>query len=145
MSTPDLRRVELLGRADDDTGRVDLVDDAGAARRNRGAGVAGDDRLHAGADERRLGPDQRHRLALHVGAHQRAVGVVVLEERDERRGDRNELLRRHVHEVDVVARDHDHVAGVPAEDQVLGELALLRRGRAFAWATVYFASSIAER
>ena len=97
-----LRRIEVLGRADDDTGRVDLVDDAAAAGGDRRAGIAGDDRLHAGADQRRLGPDQRHRLALHVGAHQRAVGVVVLEERDQRRGDRNELLRRHVHEVDLV-------------------------------------------
>ena len=44
--------------------------------------VAGGVLLHASADERRLGPDQRHGLALHVGAHQGAVGVVVLEERD---------------------------------------------------------------
>src|SRR5439155_285654 len=51
--------VDLLGRPDDDTGRVDLVDDAGPPGRNGGAGVAGDDRLHAGADERRLGLDQR--------------------------------------------------------------------------------------
>jgi hypothetical protein len=43
---------------------------------------------------------QRHGLTLHVRAHQRAVGVVVLEERDQRRGDRDELLRRHVHQVD---------------------------------------------
>ena len=80
--------------------------------------------FHAGADERRLGPHQRHRLALHVRAHQRAVGVVVLEERDERRGDRDELLRRHVHVVDLVGRDHQDVAGMPADDQVLGEAAL---------------------
>ena len=46
---------------------------------------------------------QRHRLALHVGAHERAVGVVVLEERDQRRGHRDQLVRRHVHEVDVLA------------------------------------------
>ena len=120
-----LRGVELLGRADDDTGRVDLVDDAGAAGRDRGAGVAGDDRLHAGADERRLGLDQRHRLALHVRAHQRAVGVVVLEERDQRRGDRDDLLRRHVHQVD--AGPAGTMITSPAwrqSDQVLGELAL---------------------
>ena len=58
------------------------------------AGLLGDDHvtgvdrgaaLHAGADQRRVGPQQRHGLALHVRAHQRAVGVVVLEERDQRR------------------------------------------------------------
>ena len=56
-------------------------------------GVAGGAVLDAGADVRRLGADQRNGLALHVGAHERAVGVVVLEERDQRRGDRDDLLR----------------------------------------------------
>ena len=49
-----LGRVGLLGRAHDDAGRVDLVDDAGAARGDRRARIARDDRLHAGADERRV-------------------------------------------------------------------------------------------
>ena len=116
-----LGRIGLVGRADDDTGRVDLIDDAGAARRDRGARVTRNHAFHAGADERRLGANERHRLALHVRAHQRAVGVVVLEERDERRGHRNELLRRHVHEVDLVARHEMHVAGLTADDQVFRE------------------------
>jgi hypothetical protein len=51
--------------------------------------------------KRRLGLQQRHRLTLHVRAHQRAVGVVVLEERDQRGGDRDQLLRRHVDQVHV--------------------------------------------
>ena len=88
---------------------------------------------------------QRHRLALHVRAHQRAVGVVVLEERDQRRGDRDELLGRHVHEVDAVRRDDDDVAGVTADDEVLGQAGRLSSITAFACATLYFASSIAER
>ena len=108
-----LGRIGLVGRADDDTGGVHLIDHAGAARRDRRAGIARDHALHAGADERRLGVHERHRLALHVGAHQRAVGVIVLEERNERRGDRDELLRRHVHEVDLVGRNELHVAGMP--------------------------------
>ena len=57
------------------------------ARDDGDAGVARHDALHAGADERRIGAEQRHRLALHVGAHEGAVGVVVLEERDQRGGD----------------------------------------------------------
>ena len=36
---------------------------------------------------------QGNSLPLHVRAHQRTVGVVVLEERNERRRDRNQLLR----------------------------------------------------
>ena len=86
--------------------------------------VAGDDAFHAGADERRFGAHQRHGLPLHVRAHQRAVGVIVLEERNERRRDRNELLRRHVHEVDLVRRNELHVAGMPHDDQIVGEAAL---------------------
>ena len=58
------------------------------------AGVAGGAVLDAGADVRRLGAHQRDGLLLHVGAHQGAVGVVVLEERDQRRADRDDLLRR---------------------------------------------------
>ncbi len=98
--------------------------DAGAARRDRGARVARHHAFHAGADERRVGANQRHRLALHVRAHQRAVGVVILEERNERGRDRNELLRRHVHEVDLVARNRKHVAGMAADDHVFRELAV---------------------
>ena len=131
-----LGRIELAGGAHDDTGGVDLIDHAGAARRDRGAGVTRDHAFHAGADERRLGAHQRHRLALHVGAHQRAVGVVVLQERDQRRRHRNELLRRHVHVVDLVGRDHLHVAGMAADDQVFGEAALWRRSAELACATV---------
>ena len=43
-----------------------------------------------------------HGLALHVRAHERAVGVVVLEERDERRRDADELHRTDVDVVDVL-------------------------------------------
>ena len=121
MSTPGLVGSGLVGGADDDTGGVDLIDHAGAARGDRGAGIAGDHAFHAGADERRLGTHQRHRLALHVGAHERAVGVVVLEERDERRRHRNELLRRHVHEVHLVRRNELHVAGVAHDHEIVGE------------------------
>ena len=88
---------------------------------------------------------QRHRLALHVRAHQRAVGVVVLEERDQRRGDRDELLRRHVHEVDAVARHHHDVAGMAADDQVLGQRAVRRRSARWPARRSTCASSIADR
>ena len=97
-----LRRIGLFRGADNDTRRVHLIDDAGAAGGDRGARIARDHFFHAGADERRLGLDERHGLTLHVRAHEGAVGVVVLEERDERRGDRHELLRRHVDVVDLV-------------------------------------------
>src|SRR5690606_39086753 len=57
-----LAGIEIFRGADDDTGGVDLVDHAGAPRRNGGTGVTGNDRLHAGSHERRLGTNQWHRL-----------------------------------------------------------------------------------
>ena len=64
-------------------------------------------------DQRGLGDHQRHGLALHVGAHERAVGVVVLQERDEGGGDRDDLLRGDVHVVDVDSGPgHDRLAAL---------------------------------
>ena len=48
--------------------------------------------LHSGTDDGRFGIDQRHGLALHVGAHQGAVGVIVLQKGDQRRRDGDDLL-----------------------------------------------------
>ena len=79
-----------------------------------------------GADERRLRDHQRHRLPLHVRAHQGAVRVVVLEERDQRRRDRDDLRRRDVHVLDVLGRDHHGLARAgAAEHLLLEELARL--------------------
>ena len=89
------------------------------------AGVARGALLHAGADDRRLRLEERHGLALHVRTHERAVGVVVLEERDERRRDRDDLLGRDVHVLDLVgARLRERVA-VARRDALGDEVALL--------------------
>ena len=72
---------------------------------------------------------RRHGLALHVGAHQRAVGVVVLEERHQRRRDRHGLHRRDVHEVDLARRLEQRFALVAAGDELRGEVALLVQRR----------------
>ena len=95
--------------------------------------VAGVDRgavLHAGADQGRVATDQRHGLALHVGAHQRAVGVVVLEERDQGRRDRHHLARRDVHVVDLVGQDlADLTVTLADQDALLGEAVLVVQRR----------------
>ena len=83
-----------------------------------GAGVAGDALFQTGADERRFGDEQRHGLALHVRTHQRAVRVVVFEERNQAGGHRDELLRRDVHVIDVRRLDVDEVALAAADDAV---------------------------
>src|SRR5436190_6265350 len=123
--------VLALPRLHDDALRVDVDDrarprgDDDVARVDRGAV------LEAGADERRLAHEQRHRLALHVRSHESAVRVVVLEERDERRRDRDDLRRRDVHQVDVLRRRHHGLAlRGAAQDRVGGELAVLVELRA---------------
>ncbi len=107
--------------------------------------VAGHDVLEAGADERRFRLQERHGLTLHVRAHQRAVGVVVLEERHERRGDGDELLRRDT-------SMNSTWSGVvitkfpPLRQETSSSVMRLRASIvALAWAMVYFASSIADR
>ena len=74
---------------------------------------------------RRLRAQQRYRLALHVRAHQSAVGVVVLQERHQRCGDRNQLLRADVDVVDFLAVDQHEVAGLAGIDQFRNDAALV--------------------
>ena len=126
----DVRQVRLVAvGADDDARRVDALDRTVATREDAHTAVAGELALHAGADVRRVRPDEGNRLALHVGAHESAVRVVVLEERNERSGDRHHLVGSDVHELDHVGRDHVEVAVEARRDEGLAELALLVDGR----------------
>jgi hypothetical protein len=74
-----------------DAGGIDVVDHAAAGGGDNGAGVDRGDALDAGADEGLFGTQHGHGLALHVGAHQRAVRVVVLQEGHQRGGHRHDL------------------------------------------------------
>ena len=106
MSTPASSAADFVFvDAHHDAARVDLVDHAAALGGDGDARVARHRALDAGTDQRRLRTQRRHGLALHVRAHQRAVRVVVLEERHQRRRDRHGLHRRDVHEVDFAPAD----------------------------------------
>ena len=104
---------------DDDTAGVGGGDDAGAFGDDDRLRVDGDATFEAGAHERGFGHDEGHALALHVGTHERAVRVVMLQERDEGGGDGDDLLRRDVHVIDVF---RIHFEDVVAETD--GHLAL---------------------
>ena len=67
--------------------------------------------LHTSSDIRRFGAYQRHSLALHVGTHQGAVGIVVLKERNQSRRHRHDLLRRYVNELHLIRWNHLDVGG----------------------------------
>src|SRR5699024_1358541 len=53
--------------------------------------------------------DQRNSLSLHVSTHQCTVGVIVFKEWDTCRGNRNNLLRRNIHVVNVFNTGFDVV------------------------------------
>ncbi len=101
------------------------IHNAVALGQNHGARIARGDALHARAYERRFGNKQRHRLPLHVRAHERAVGVVVLEERHQGRSDRDELLRRDVDIIHVGAVDQHEVPLAARVHQIFSDLALI--------------------
>ena len=84
--------------------------------------------LQARGHQRRLGDQQRHRLPLHVGTHQGAVGVVVLQEGDQSRRHAHHLARRHVDVLHLVDRRHREVAVVAGDDRVADQLAVVDRG-----------------
>ena len=116
------RQLAVLG--DDDAAGVDGGDGAGLRGDHDNLGVARDALLKAGADERRLVLEQRHALALHVRAHERAVGVVVLEERNHAGGNGDDLLGRDVHVVDLLRLDLEELA-VAAHGDLADEMALV--------------------
>ena len=118
----DLARGRLVVvHPDHDPVRIDVVDVAAAQRGDHRAGVDRAGALDAGADHRLLRTQAGHGLALHVRAHQRAVGVVVLEERDQRGRDRDDLRGCDVDVLDLVGRGQQRLAVDPHRDQLVGQ------------------------
>src|SRR5271156_5768421 len=109
----------LTLHADDNALGVDRIDDAVALGQDHGAGVARGDAFHPGADQRRFRHQQGNRLALHVGAHECAVGVVVLQERHQRSGNRDQLLGAHVDVIHLCAIHQHKVALAARVDQIV--------------------------
>src|SRR5437773_5004523 len=77
--------------------------------------------FRSGADKRGLGPQERHGLLLHVGAHEGPVGVVVLDEGDQGGGDRDDLLGRHVH------RSEEHTSELQSHHDLVCRLLLEKK------------------
>ena len=90
-------------------GFVGLDDDMTSVHRHHFPVIIGDYQLarvqsgfafHAGRDQRRFRFNAGHRLPLHIGTHQSAIGVIVFQKRYEPSRDGNKLLRRDIHEID---------------------------------------------
>ena len=65
--------------------------------------------------------NQRHGLPLHVGPHQRPVGVVVFQEWNTCRGYGNDLLWRNVHVVDVFSGSRNVIFLITTHDFFFGK------------------------
>ena len=89
------------------------------------AGVARSCTLDACRHVRRVGHRERHGLFLHVAPHECAVGVVVLDERNERGRDGERLVGRDLHEIHVLALHERRDAFFADFDYFFGELPFL--------------------
>ena len=111
------------------TGSVDIVHDTATGGRDHGAGVDGRDALDAGTDKGFLRTQHRHRLTLHVRAHQCAVRIVMLQEGHERRSDRHDLCRRHVHVLHALSAAQNGFAFFTGRHQLTGQHAVFVQSR----------------
>ena len=75
--------------------------------------------FHAGAHQRFVGAEGRHGLTLHVGPHQGAVGIVMLQKRDQGGGHGDDLAWRHIHIIDARGGRHGEFILMAAGDQLV--------------------------
>ena len=113
-------RQAAVGRGED-RARIDIGDGAGLLGAHDHAAVLGGDAFKAGADVRTLRAHERNALTHHVRAHERAVCVVVLKERDEARGDGDHLHRGDIHVLDLAGGPVAELRLPAAGDLCLGE------------------------
>jgi len=114
----------LVGDAHHDLVACDRQHLAGLVRDKHLAGIVGGLALDARADNRDVRLEQRDGLTLHVRAHQRAVCVVVLQERDQRGGNAHDLARSHVHIVDTRGGRYQKTLVMARRDAIVHELVL---------------------
>ena len=120
----------VIGNTNHDTAGINGVDHAATTSHDANAGVTGYVTLHAGTDQRLVSAQGWYSLTLHVRTHQRTVGVIVLEERDQRRCNRNYLLRRNVHQGDVFRRLDGELVQVTNSYQLVDQhFLVVHRGR----------------
>src|SRR5690606_26810219 len=86
-----------------------------------GTRVNSNSTFDTGTDQRLLRAQARNCLTLHVGAHQCSVGVIVLQERNQRSSHRHDLRRSHVHVMDVLWRSHHGFASFTAGNQIVSK------------------------
>ena len=94
---------------DTDGSSIHIIDDTITLGCHHRARVLTHLLLNTGTNDWCLIVEQRNCLAHHVRSHQCTVSIIMLQERNQRSCDRCNLLRRHVHQVNVCRRHHGEV------------------------------------
>ena len=108
----------LSVRLQNNSGCVHTLNDAVALRHDRHPRISSHHGFHPGADQRSLGPQQRNRLPHHVRTHQSPIRIIVLKKRNQRCRNGHQLVRRHIHHVDLCRRDHLEFALLSSRDPI---------------------------
>ena len=118
---------QILPIVDLDALGIDVCDRARTIGLHDHAAIVRHISFEAGGNEGGLSDQERHRLPLHVRTHERAIGVVVLEERNQAGRNADHLLRRNIDVLDIVRLSVRKVAGVPGDDTVVRHLVPIGR------------------
>src|SRR5699024_10129200 len=95
---------------DGDEVSVDVFNNAGLRGDDHIAGIVCSAQLHTGTNIRCFAANQWNSLLLHVRTHQGTVSIVMLQERNHGRTNRNHLTWRHVNVVDAISVGHADIA-----------------------------------
>ena len=104
---------------------VNLSDGAGTLAKHANARIHRRLIFHARSDNRRIGFKKRNCLALHVGAHEGTVGIVVFKEGNHRCSHRNNHLRRNVHKFGHFPFDLDKLVSSAGRNLCAGKASVL--------------------
>ena len=110
--------------ADHHAGCIDVVNQTATRCHDHGTRVDSRHALNTGTHHGLFRTQHRHGLTRHVRTHQRAVGIVVLQERNQRCGHRHDLCGGHVHVLHALGADQDGFAFFTGGHQVSGQHAV---------------------
>ena len=111
--------------ANHDTVGIHVFHHTAATGHDSGGRVHRHGALNTGTYQRFFGTQTGHGLTLHVGTHQGAVGVIVLQEGNQRGGYGYHLAGSHVHILHAVGTGHDGFAFFAAGNQIALQVAFL--------------------
>ena len=112
-------------RTNHNTVGINRIDNAVIFTNDRRTGIFGNSGFHAGTDQRSFRTQQRNALALHVRTHQRTVCVIVFQERNQSRCNRNQLFRRNVNKVNFFRMSIFKFTGFAAGNQLVFKMTVV--------------------